>query len=707
MKMKMFVFQTIAFFVSVSAFAQVVNTTYLDKVMLQTENEGFSTAKDTVNVQGRSSLYFQYTKDNEICNVKVFPSVGYKLKRLALAESADYNLLDSVVDYNGQYYTFTVQFRHLSASSFVRFRFILGSDSGRVIQDVPLLPVTTTTLVPDVPEPELTVGEEKVCELISNHPENIRFDPNWQKEQDVEYRIAELNGKLFLHLLAHAVGSKTLAIQLGTFVPQFVNGKLSYTLPVISQTLTVKKAPLAVLKPDKNDFILDDDLKNKGTEIYLDNAKNLQLNNTYLVESKEAVGSPLIAQIFTKERLSNNRILCLLRAYNYHTTSQGYLYVKDNDVARFVTNFNIIPQIAIEHIRVMRNGKDWQDEATIYPGETVDVKLEGKSLDKGRFRFDGVANLSVDSVTHSDHSLEYKLKVPLDISKKTVEIYNGGTKTGSVLNVKEYAKAHPFDYISINYGAGNKRLSDIHGPELYDKLIKDVVISFQPDKIDSVGSLFGKQYLTVEVKILGKKDEIVDQVTIDDIAICPGAKSPRYTFYDKADCKNSEISVNSKISNTTYNLSDWSKIKLTFKNQKDKYSQETQEKTVEIVLQRHTDFDINVSFPTGLLVKKMNTKGLGNFGGVSMSVLGEFSFYKQGKINKLQPFKIGAGFLALNTFDFSSDNSSRDLGAVVLGTLSPINTDRKFTFSIYLGGGYLFSAKTMFWLIGPGISVQF
>ena len=103
----------------------------------------------------------------------------------------------------------------------------------------------------------------------------------------------------------------------------------------------------------------------------------------------------------------------------------------------------------------------------------------------------------------------------------------------------------------------------------------------------------------------------------------------------------------------------------------------------------------------------MNSSGLGNFSGVSMSVLGEFSFYKKDKINKLQPFKIGAGFLALNTFDFSNDNSSRDLGAVVLGTLSPINTDRKFTFSIYLGGGYLFSAKTMFWLIGPGISVQF
>jgi len=242
---------------------------------------------------------------------------------------------------------------------------------------------------------------------------------------------------------------------------------------------------------------------------------------------------------------------------------------------------------------------------------------------------------------------------------------------------------------------------------LYDKMIKDVVISFQPNKIDSINNLYGKQYLTLEIKVLGKKDEVIDVATIDDIAVCPGDKSPRYLFYDKSDCKSSEISLNSKITNTTYSLKDWSKIRLTFKNTADKYPQGAQEKTMEIVLQKHSDFDIDVSFPTGLLIKKMNSSSLGNFGGVSMAVIGQYSFYKKDKINSLEPFKIGAGFLALNAFDFSSSTSSRDLGAVVLGTLNPVNTDRKLSFSIYFGGGYLISAKTLFWLIGPGITVQF
>jgi hypothetical protein len=707
MKNKWFVFQIVMLFLSASSFAQVVDVDYFDKVLLQTESSGFSTTKDTVRYQGRSCLLFQYAKDNEICDVKIYPSGKHRIKGLSLVESADFKLLDSLVNYNNRYYTFKVQFQHLSASSFLRFRLNLEMDSAKVMQDISLLPVTATTVDLAVKGDELTVGEEKVFELITNHPENIRFDPNRQTQQDVEYRISENNGQLFLHLLSNTVGAKSLSIHLQTYTPSLVNGSLSCDLPALNPVFNVKKAALAFLQSDKNDFVLDDKLKNEGTEIQIDNARYLQLNNTYLVESKETPGSPLIAQLFTKERLSNNKVLCVLRAFNYHRKSDGCLYIKDNDVARFITNFNVIPRVAIEHIKIMRNGKDWKEDDAVYPGETINLRLEGQSLDKSQLRFDGLVNLCADSVVKSDKSLEFKMKIPLDISKKSIEIYNNGEKTGRSLTVKEYVKAHPFDYITINYGNGNKRLSDIHGPELYNKLIKDVIVSFQPNKIDSLTNLYGKQYLTLEIKVLGKKDEIIDQATVENIVVCPGDKSPRYQFYDKSDCTGSEISINSKISNASYSLSDWAKIKLTFKNPSDKYLQGAQEKTVEIVLQKNTNFDIDVSFPTGLLIKKMNTSGLGNFSGVSMSVLGEFSFYKKDKINKLQPFKIGAGFLALNTFDFSNDKSSRDLGAVVLGTLSPINTDRKFTFSIYLGGGYLFSAKTLFWLIGPGISVSF
>jgi hypothetical protein len=707
MKSKIIIFQIILLFFYLTSFAQVLNVNYIDKVTIQSSTSVFSTSKDTVSFQNKSYLFFKYSNENEICDVKVFPSLKHKIKDISLVESADFKLLDSVINYNNLYYTFKVQFQHLSISDFLRFRLNLEVDSSTVIQNIPLLPVTETTIKLNTKGEDLTVGEEKIFELISNHPDNIKLIPDWQSTKDAEYRITESNGQLYIHLLATSTGNIAIPINIQTYKPFFTAGGLSCDLPGLNPTFTIKKAGLTFLQTDKSDFTLDDKLKNDGVEIQIDNDRNLQLNNTYLVEGKETSGSPLIAEIFTKERLSNNKVLCILRAFNFHKKSDGYLYIKNDDGAKFISNFNIIPKVSIEHIKIMRNGKDWKEDTTIYPGETFNLRIEGQSMDKSRFRFNELLNLSSDSVVRNENAVEFKLKVPIDISKKTIEIYNYTENTGKTLTLKEYQKPHPFDYIKINYGDGSKTLSEIHGPELYDKTIKDVVVSFQTNKLDSINKLYGKQYLTLEIKVLGKKDEIIDDETIDDIAVCPDEKSPRYQFYDKTDCKNSEISINSKINNTTYSLKDWSKIKLTFKNPSDKYPQGAQEKTVEIVLQKHSDFDIDVSFPAGLLIKKMNTPGIGDFGGVSMAVIGQYSFYRKDKINSLEPFKIGAGFIALNAFDFSNDNASRDLGAVVLGTLNPVNTDRKLSFSIYFGGGYLFSAKTIFWLIGPGITVQF
>jgi hypothetical protein len=704
---KSIVFQIFALLFSSTPFAQIPNVSYINKVILQTGTSDFSTSKDTVNYKNKNYLFFKYSKENEICDVKVFPSTLHKIKDISLVESADYKLLDSVINFNNQYYTFKVQFQHLSTSDFLRFRLNVEVDSASVIQDIPLLPVTNTTVNLNTKTEELTVGEEKVFEIVSNHPENIIISPDWQSTQAADYRIVENNGQLYIHILAKTVGSKTIPIHLQTYKPFFADKGLSIDLPTLSPTFNIKKAGLTFLQTDKSDFILDDKLKSDGVEIQIDNTKNLQLNNTYLVEGKETEGSPLIAEIFIKEKLSNDKVLCVLRAFNYHKKSDGYLYIKNYEGAKFISNFNIVPKVSIEHIKIMRNGKDWKEDTTIYPGETFNLRIEGQSLDRSKLRFSELINLSSDSIVRNENVVEFKLKVPIDISKKTIEIYNYTENTGKTLTLKEYQKPHSFDYIKINYGDGKKTLSDIHGPLLYDKTVKDVVVSFQPDKLDSINKLYGKQYLTLEIKVLGKKDEIIDDQTIEDIVVCPDEKSPRFQFYDKSDCKNSEISINSKITNSTYSLKDWSKIKLTFKNPSDKYPQGAQEKTIEIVLQKHYDFDIDVSFPTGLLIKRMDTPGIGNFGGVSMAVMGQYSFYKKDKIRSLEPFKIGAGFLAVNAFDFSNDKSTRDLGAVIMGTLNPVNTDRKLNFSIYFGGGYLLAAKTIFWLIGPGITVQF
>ena len=61
------------------------------------------------------------------------------------------------------------------------------------------------------------MGEEKVFELITNNVENIKFNPDWDNSQDISYRIVESNGHLFAHIIANAMGLKTLNIKLNTY----------------------------------------------------------------------------------------------------------------------------------------------------------------------------------------------------------------------------------------------------------------------------------------------------------------------------------------------------------------------------------------------------------------------------------------------------------------------------------------------------------
>ena len=93
------------------------------------------------------------------------------------------------------------------------------------------------------------------------------------------------------------------------------------------------------------------------------------------------------------------------------------------------------------------------------------------------------------------------------------------------LAIKEYEIPRPFDYIKVNYGDIGRTLSGIHGPVLYDKAIRDVVFTFNTDKIDSDNKLYGIQHLTFDVRITGPNNELIDMKTIPNIKVCPSDSS--------------------------------------------------------------------------------------------------------------------------------------------------------------------------------------
>ena len=86
-------------------------------------------------------------------------------------------------------------------------------------------------------------------------------------------------------------------------------------------------------------------------------------------------------------------------------------------------------------------------------------------------------------------------------------------------------------------------------------------------------------------------------------------------------------------------------------------------------------------------------------------MIAQMSFYQPGRIAKYRPYKLGAGFIAIDAFNFTESNS-RDVGLVVIGSLYPTSSDNKLTFPLYAGFGYLLSEQKPFFLIGPGIRVR-
>lgn len=155
-----------------------------------------------------------------------------------------------------------------------------------------------------------------------------------------------------------------------------------------------------------------------------------------------------------------------------------------------------------------------------------------------------------------------------------------------------------------------------------------------------------------------------------------------------------------------YDLDDWSRIIVAVKHQSSQYADPGYTQTVELVLKRRYKFDIDVSFPAGLLTRRQGESGYGDLGSISLATLAQFSFYNPTKINRLRPYKIGAGFVALNAFNLGSSGTNRDLGVVILGSVYPTRREAKLTCPLYLGGGFLLGTQKWFYMVGPGIGVR-
>ncbi len=682
-----------------------------EDIAFRVGNKDYYYLRDGLQYEDEKYLFFQVTHERQLAEVRIYPEKdGLPIKDLKIVSSANYEIIDPLIFLNNEYHRTRIRFDDLREAEYlniiISFKNIEGNIENREIK---LNPYFVSSVIYDKETIELFQDEEKTIDLPAQNVSNIRATGELKTTENFEYRITRSGSNLRLIVKATSTGEHQLTLPLETVNP-WINqeGKVTHKLDTLNLQFNVKPSRIPFVNIDREYIFYDDD-RRRGEDIRMDYYRGFQLNRTYRIENQQDPGGTLIAELRVKSITTDNKILAEIRPYDYHRTSDGYLYIKDGEQTLAMTNFNIISRPEITNIEIMREGQEWTSNLNVYPGEKLEIKVEGRGLLDANIKFDG-CHQKKDSSRISDRVNFFEIEVPVNITRRQVMIFLNNEITQHELRVREHKRPADLDFVKINYGEDNIPLTDDHfnKPVFYPETIKDINISFDPEKIDKDGQLHGKQYLDIEVRILDEDNKLLDIQNINNIVVCPGENSPRHAFYQTNDCDEPVIRLNDHLLRNTYLLDAFSQIAIKVRHSENKYNSPGQEITANIFIERTRSFDIMVSFPTGLLVKEFQESGIGNLSGISTSVLAEISFYDPHRIGQKRPYKIGAGFIALNAFNFrESEDIRRDIGVLVMGSLEPVRSDAKFSFPIYLGMGYFLDEGDFFAIFGPGIRLQF
>lgn len=683
----------------------------LSEIELRVDTLSFRYTADRITFRGERHLAFKYENDETTAELRLRPQKNLPARpEITLLPSADYDILDTLVYIEGDeeaYFRTRLRFKSLSDTDFLAL--VLETQTGNEERtlSVPLLPYTQTRAEIRVGNEDLYIGEEKRFEITTDRLSNLKLDGVWKKSDALEYRVFEEGGTGYLSVIPQSSGAHELTLTLETKRPMLsALLRPTFELEPLTLNFLARGSRLIFLRLDQREVIRERD-KTEGIEVQIDSHRALSMNKTYRIEDREERGGHLVAELFTQRRLSNDRVLCILRPYADHRTTDGYLFIKDGDDPKFMTNINISPEAEINRISLMRKGGEWTETQTVKPGETVDVRIEGIGLRMARFHFDGAEILERDSLTLTDRSAQLTLRIPVDIKQRKIEIYNREKKMGQGLSVTEYRRPRELDFVKINYGEGYRDLADIDKTILYNHAVPDVTIDFDYDLIDRGEELYGRQWLEIEVRLKGPRNELLEMQQIPLLAVCPGSASPRYGSYGTANCNLQPLSINSILSRKTHSLEAWSKIEIRVRHKSERYDGEGYSKSIEIVRQKLATFDVELSLPAGLVTQRIGQDNLEGLAGISLAMLAQFSFYDKEAVQKMKPYKLGGGFLFINAFNLNPEVTDRDLGIVMLGSVYPTGADRKLSFPLYGGGGYFLNDAEFFLLLGLGIRLSF
>ena len=682
-------------------------------VTLTTDTEQFRYPQNQLSWLGQSYFYFEPHTANPEYEISIRWSDQPRIRAVQLLPSPDYRLVDSLRLVEGEGAVGRIQLLGADQTLPPRLVFALRmADSTLVNRSLRLYPYYRPILVESTLSTELYRDEEKAISVPVQFPQELDLPSGWRQEGTLSYRWQREGEQLKLILKCSEVGRQSVRLPLNTRRPYLNDqGLATQQVGFLQIQVESKPSPLSYLNLDQRDVFYEA-MGAGATLVQMNRAPGLRVGRTYRIEDQEGPGGRLVAELFVRAYVDNqDKMLGVLRTYALHREEEGYLYLKAQEQARFFTNFNILAKPSLQRVSVLRPGQDWTQSLTVYPGEELELRMEGEGLEKATFKLgEGSYALTPDSARQSNTARYFSVTIPVDVKESRIGLSMNGHPSSFELLVREHSKAHDLNFVQIDYGQGPQIFTAprFDKPATHEGEIRDITVSFRPYLLDEEGDLHGVQYLEVEVRITGPDKKLIEIREINDIKVLPAPVSPRYAYYDASKATLGVIRLNDYLANKTYDWQPWTQAEITVRHKSGTYANTGQTRKVTIIPSQRLALQLEVSFPAGLLTKKFNEPGIGSLTGISTAALVQASFYTPGRINKLSPWKVGGGFLALNALTgLNDDPEEKDLGVLGMVSFYPINTDSKVKFPLHAGIGYLFKSNTMFMVVGPGVQVNF
>ena len=562
------------FFISMMACSVAVGQSFKEITILS-DTSLFSFSKNSVQYDNANCFFVKANGTQQIFEVTLYPDSSRHIKHLQFIPTSNVAVVDSIVQISNNYFRGRFKLKDSQHSGLTNLLFAVKAGNESYIEELKLFPYFETTLLPGSAPIELYAGEEKTIEIPAINASNLKVTIGSGKGGDSDYLIRTEENSLNIKIHPTSAGNRELTLNLKTIAPFIdASGKLSYDLDPSIIHLVIKPSRLNFINSDKSDFFFDNK-DEAAEEVQFDQKGGLEPGKMYRIENQLEPGGKLIAEIYIKSAIGDNKILCSMRPYSYHKVTEGHLYIKLGNEAKYITNFNILQKPSIENISVLHEGEEWSPLNVIHPGENIQIKIEGKGLSKARFLFSNCNKIRQDSSRVFDDVVFYSFSVPADINKKVVYVEMNRKRTKYELAIKENQRPKDFDFILANYGTQNIAFSSVlfNKPVVESHTLKDINISFNSSGIDTKDDLYGKQYLDFEFKIYNNKNDLLEDQRLENIVICPDDKSARGSFYDRKDCFKSVINVNDYLLHKTYDLDGWSKVEITVRHSRGKYSE--------------------------------------------------------------------------------------------------------------------------------------